>query len=307
MELLSLFLQAKKDERIAILGNLLGLGIYGVMELDARKKLADARKELASKKEAVRIKTDFIKAQGNPKEELETVEKDIHKKQEELENLDESRRKLLERQEKISEAEKESEKARSELKECSEECSVMEHDLEYSKQTLTACNNLLEMADVIREKAKEYSKLSLQLSDAEKDVIKYKNAKEKMNGYPVPFIIKQLSMKEIKEIRNLYKTTEIFRDKKNANRPVIENGQVVVRKDYDAERAGLHIMVDAFVQPKLDDPELMEFYKVNDRLDMPETLFADRDDFRYANKCVMEACGLAAKRDEEETVKNLKN
>lgn len=54
---------------------------------------------------------------------------------------------------------------------------------EYSKQTLTACNNLLEMADVIREKAKEYSKLSLQLSDAEKDVIKYKNAKEKMNGY----------------------------------------------------------------------------------------------------------------------------
>lgn len=106
-----------------ILGNLLGLGIYGVMELDARKKLADARKELASKKEAVRIKTDFIKAQGNPEEELETVEKDIHKKQEELENLDESRRKLLERQEKISEAEKESEKARSELKECSEECS----------------------------------------------------------------------------------------------------------------------------------------------------------------------------------------
>ena len=79
-------MQAKKDERIAILGNLLGLGIYGVMELDARKKLADSRKELASKKEAVRIKTDFIKAQGKPEEELETVEKDIFKKQEELEN-----------------------------------------------------------------------------------------------------------------------------------------------------------------------------------------------------------------------------
>ena len=62
-------------------------------------------------------------------------------------------------------------------------------------------------------------------------------------GNPVPFIIKQLSMKEIKEIRNLYKTTEVFRDKKNGNRPVVENGQVVVRKDYDAERAGLHIMV----------------------------------------------------------------
>ena len=125
-------------------------------------------------------------------------------------------------------------------------------------------------------------------------------------GDPIPFIIKQLSMKEIKEIRNLYKTTEVFRDKKNGGRPVIENGQVVVRRDYDAERAGLHVMVEALVQPKLDDPELMEFYGVNDRLDMPELLF-DREDFRYVNECVMEACGLKAKPDEEETVDKIKN
>lgn len=178
-----LFLQAKKDERIAILGNLLGLGIYGVMELDARKKLADSRKELVSKKEAVRIKTDFIKAQGKPEEELKTVEKDILKNQEELENLDESRRNLIERQEKISEAEKESEKIRSDLKECSEEYSAMANDLDHSKQTLTACNNLLELADVIREKAKQHSELSLQLSEVEKDVIKYKNAKRTLDSY----------------------------------------------------------------------------------------------------------------------------
>ena len=167
----------------ALLGNLLGLGIYGVMELDARKKLADSRKELVSKKEAVRIKTDFIKAQGKPEEELETVEKDILKKQEELENLDESRRNLIERQEKISEAEKESEKIRSDLKECSEEYSAMVNDLDHSKQTLTACNNLLELADVIREKAKQHSELSLQLSEVEKDVIKYKNAKRTLDSY----------------------------------------------------------------------------------------------------------------------------
>ena len=178
-----LFLQAKKDERIAILGNLLGLGIYGVMELDARKKLADSRKELASKKEAVRIKTDFIKAQGKPEEELETVEKDIFKKQEELENLDASRRNLIECQEKISEAERESEKTRNDLKECSEEYSAMANDLDHSKQTLTACNNLLELADTIREKAKQHSELSLQLSEAEKDVIKYKNAKRTLDSY----------------------------------------------------------------------------------------------------------------------------
>ena len=53
-----LFLQAKKDERMAILAKLLGLGIYGVMELDSKKKLSEQRKEMATKKEAFRIKTD---------------------------------------------------------------------------------------------------------------------------------------------------------------------------------------------------------------------------------------------------------
>lgn len=127
------------------------------------------------------------------------------------------------------------------------------------------------------------------------------------DGNPIPFVIKQLSMRDIKDIRNLYRKTEVFRDKRNGGRPLIENGQVSVIKDYDAEKAGLHIMVDAFVQPKLDDPELMEYYGVLDRLDMPETIFADREDFRYANECVMEACGLLNNKNDSDTVEDLKN
>jgi hypothetical protein len=127
------------------------------------------------------------------------------------------------------------------------------------------------------------------------------------NGNPIPFIIKRLSMKDIKDIRNLYRRTEVYRDKRNGNRPVIENGQVSVIKEYDSERAGLQIMVDAFVQPKLDDEELMEYYGVLDRLDMPEIIFSDREDFRYANECVMEACGLLNKQDESETIETIKN
>lgn len=127
------------------------------------------------------------------------------------------------------------------------------------------------------------------------------------DGNPIPFIIKRLSAKEIKEIRNLYRTSTVFRDKQNNGRPVIENGQVAVIKDYDAEKAGLHMMVDAFVQPKLDDKELMAYYGIYDRLDMPEIIFADKDDMRYANKCLMEACGLANKKSEKDTVKDIKN
>ena len=80
-----------------------------------------------------------------------------------------------------------------------------------------------------------------------------------------------------------------------------------MKKEYDAELAGLHIMVDAFVQPKLDDPELMKYYGALDRLDMPEIIFADREDYRYANECVMIACGLKAPKPEKETVDKIKN
>lgn len=72
-----LFLQAKKDERISILGNLLGLGIYGVMELGARRCLGEEKKKLAAKKEAVNVKNSFIKEKGNPEQDLNTVEDNL--------------------------------------------------------------------------------------------------------------------------------------------------------------------------------------------------------------------------------------
>lgn len=90
LEIFSLFLQAKKDERMAILGKMLGLGIYGVMELDSKKKLSEQRKELASKKEAVRVKTDFIKSKGDPESELQKAEEDIQQLNKDIEDLSDS-------------------------------------------------------------------------------------------------------------------------------------------------------------------------------------------------------------------------
>ena len=127
-------------------------------------------------------------------------------------------------------------------------------------------------------------------------------------GKPIPFIIKRLSQKEVRDIRDMYKTSSVFRDRKNNGRPVVgANGTVAVLKDYDAERAGADIMVTAFVQPKLDDPELMEWYGVTDRLDMPQVLFADRKDYEYANECLLEALGLNEDKDERDEIEELKN
>lgn len=128
------------------------------------------------------------------------------------------------------------------------------------------------------------------------------------DGKPIPFIIKRLSRKEVSEIRNAYRTTRVYRDKQNGDRPVIgANGQVAVIKDYDADRAGLHLMVAAFQQPRLDDPELMEYYGVLDKLDMPQTIFYDAEDFKYADQCLAEALGLSGKKSETDEVEKLKN
>lgn len=128
------------------------------------------------------------------------------------------------------------------------------------------------------------------------------------DGKPIPFIIKCLSRKEIKEIRDNYRRTEVYRDRSNGSRPLIgANGQVAVLKDYDADSAGLEIMVEAFVQPKLDAPELMDYYGVLDRLDMPQIIFSDREEFEYADRCVMEACGMAPRKKEKDIIEDIKN
>lgn len=127
------------------------------------------------------------------------------------------------------------------------------------------------------------------------------------DGNPIPFIIKCLSMKEVKEIRNSYRTTKVYRE--NGGNPIVlANGQVAVMKEYDSESAGLELMVEAFVQPKLDAPELMEYYGVLDRLDMPRIIFADNKDYMYADDCLQIALGLKEKeKTEKEVIEDLKN
>lgn len=74
-----LFLQAKKEERMIILSNLLGLGIYGNMEKMARDRAADYNRQIAGKKKAIQVQLDNIRALGKPEEALEVANGALHK------------------------------------------------------------------------------------------------------------------------------------------------------------------------------------------------------------------------------------
>lgn len=178
-----LFLQAKKDERIAILGNLLGLGIYGVMELDSKKKLSEQRKELASKKEAVRIKTDFIKSKGDPESELQKAEEDIQQLNKDIEDLSDTQGQLLNKHAQIEKAEQECRKASEELDDCHKRRRSISDEISSKTQILENCNAALESANEVREKAAEYKQLSEQIIELEKDVLNHDNAKRNLAGY----------------------------------------------------------------------------------------------------------------------------
>ena len=178
-----LFLQAKKDERMAILGKLLGLGIYGVMELDSKKKLTEQKKELASKKEAVRIKTDFIKSKGDPESELQKAEEDIRQLNKDIGVLNDTQGQLLDKHAQIAKAEQERRKASEELDDCHKRREHISDEILNQKQILESCNVALESAGEIREKAALYKQLSEQIAELEKDVLNHDNAKRNLAGY----------------------------------------------------------------------------------------------------------------------------
>jgi exonuclease SbcC len=72
-----IFLEAGKEERVGVLSNLLGLGIYGVMEDLTKDQLGTLKRDIAAKKQTINIHTDTITSYGNPTEEKEKIDQQL--------------------------------------------------------------------------------------------------------------------------------------------------------------------------------------------------------------------------------------
>jgi len=151
-----LFLQAKKDERIAILGNLLGLGIYGVMELDARKKLADEKKLLMSMKEQVKAKNDFIASKGDPENDLEVLNMMLAENEKKLKSLSEEKLGLVSTMASFEKARENLEKANKAEADTKAAIRSTEHEADATKKLIESCDTMLKSSNFIRDKVSEY-------------------------------------------------------------------------------------------------------------------------------------------------------
>lgn len=111
------------------------------------------------------------------------------------------------------------------------------------------------------------------------------------DGNIIPFKIKILDKNKISEIRKAYTTRKMIVDSKK--KPLLVNGEVQYSKEYDGDRATDHIIVDSFIDPKLDDPKLMAFYGVVDRVDMPGVIFRNMADYQHVSDAVISALGFS--------------
>ena len=154
-----LFLQAKKDERMAILGSLLGLGVYSDMEQEARKRLADSKKELMSLKESSKIKHELIEAKGNPEEEILRIESVIRRNEKKLDSLKERKNVVTLEMAMHKERLGEIERISAEVQKLTARQKELAEMIDDVSVVISDCDNQLKNAELVRKGAEQYRQI----------------------------------------------------------------------------------------------------------------------------------------------------
>ena len=123
-------------------------------------------------------------------------------------------------------------------------------------------------------------------------------------GNIVPLQIRVLTQEEINKINNNYRHRSIATDKKG--NPLIANGEVVWKTEFDGARASRHMMVEALQYPDLKDKELMDYYKCVDVTEMPLKVFSTPSEYSQVSQIIMKALGLASEVSDEEDLEAAK-
>lgn len=172
-----LFLQAKKEDRMTILGNLLGLSVYGLMEQEAKKLLADTRRSLMAKKEAVKVKTEFIEEKGDPDTELDELEKEAEELAQIRKMTDQDIEVCKKQIADYKEAHAKSDELLYATDVAKKELSSIQSEKEAAEKEMEACDIFLRNAEMIMNKAEEYEASEETVKNLAPDVMEYESCK----------------------------------------------------------------------------------------------------------------------------------
>lgn len=154
-----LFLQADKESRMTILGNILGLGIYNDMETLAWNKARDINRELAAKKQAIKIHDEAIKSAGNPREELEEEKGYLKLRNEELVQEQKERDRINLILTNKLDASNRVEKLKTSINTLNDKKTSIGQIMSTQQQIIDSCNLILSQESTVIEKVKSYNLL----------------------------------------------------------------------------------------------------------------------------------------------------
>lgn len=155
-----LFLQAKKEDRMVVLGNLLGLGLYGAMEDISRDIAVEKNRIIAAKKQSMKIQVENILSAGKPTEELTESEDALRHIEQEIQQ------KTLEKEKLAVElgGKKEAQERRRKLLEGISTLSAKQRatgeNREAERQIIECCNSVIAGEEEIRKNADRYRELT---------------------------------------------------------------------------------------------------------------------------------------------------
>ena len=154
-----LFLQASKDDRMTILSNLLGLGLYDSMSQLADTRRKDARSKNDDAKKEIELQEEHIKSYGDPVADLEEQEVYLEAEKENLEKLTKEREQKVVELHTLSDAQERAFKISEGIKSLELKKAGSEAERQRQLNVMTECDTLLNQESAIMEKADTYRTL----------------------------------------------------------------------------------------------------------------------------------------------------
>jgi len=227
-----IFLEANKEDRMGVLSNLMGLGIYSNMEGIAKNKALEVKRIIGGKKKTIEIHNSTLNGYGNPNLEKKELGNIIRIKQEELSMLNKQKEEKslmlkmkseLEKQyaksiENIANLEKkqlEDKKILEQIQEGLKKCDDFLKAEANIKTNVEKYNVLVEKEKAIKEKVLVYQTKSEELRKLDSQIKDEKAQKEKVQKELEKLNVELEQIGEIKEKNEIEEKAKQYQEKKN--------------------------------------------------------------------------------------------
>lgn len=122
-------------------------------------------------------------------------------------------------------------------------------------------------------------------------------------GNPIPFKIRAITTADLTRIRKACHKRRPAKDAKG--KLIFQNGQLQYDDQYDGNEMSDQMIVQALIYPDLHNKELLDYYGVQDSVDLVHKLFSKLDDYTYMIEQIQQASGISS--DGDEIIEDAKN